>query len=207
MKLNIITPVVTSIMTLLFLSTQFAFADTVQSKDSVHISVKGFVEAETCKLIEAEMPDLNVDIGTISLAKLQAMRDGKETYGRLIVNRKVSFKCDGAAKKVNFTVKSNNPMCAISVPDSVNKSYLCNEAENGATVALAYAVNWIDPTGQKQDEVVIGTYDMNKVQGGKIDNGAFDFNLGTVFYGPYASHESVSPGEIKGHLLVTVWNS
>lgn len=201
MKLNIITPVVTSIMPLLLLSPQFAFADTVQSKNSVNISVTGFVEAETCKLIESEMPELDVDLGTFPLAKLQEMSDSG-SYTSMKVGKKVSFKCDGAAKMVNFTVKSNASSC----PVAGGGSYLCNEAENGATVALAYDFSWISPTGENQRKVVMGSYDMNTVQKGKIDNGAFDFNFTDIFYSPYKSHKTVAPGEIKGNLLVTVWN-
>lgn len=200
MKLNIITPVVTSIMTLLLLSPQFAFADTVQSKNSVNISVTGFVEAETCKLIESEMPELDFDMGTLPLAKLQEMRD-KGSYAAMRVGKKVSFKCDGAAKMVNFTIKSNASPCT-----AVGGTYLCNEAENGATVALAYDFTWISPTGEVERNVIMGSYDMNTVNKGKIDNGAFDLNFTSMFYSPYKSHEIVSPGEIKGELLVTVWN-
>ncbi|MFM1714088.1 hypothetical protein [Aeromonas salmonicida] len=201
MKLSVITPVVTSIMTLLLLSPQFAFADTVNSKDSVNISVTGFVEAETCKLIEAEMPELDVNMGTFPLAKLQEMRD-KGSYTSFPANKTVSFKCDGSAKLVNFTVKSNASKCTVAD----GSKYLCNEAENGATVGLGYGVNWMSPTGEEISQVIYGPYDMNTVNSGKIDNGAFDFNLRSIFYSPYKSHEIVSPGEIKGHLLVTVWN-
>lgn len=187
-------------MTLLLLSPHFVFADTVH-KDSVNISVTGFVEAETCKLIEAEMPELDVDMGTLPLAKLQEMRDSG-SYAAIRIDKKVSFKCDGAAKMVNFTVKSNASKCTIAD----GSQYLCNEAENGATVGLGYGVGWMSPTGEEISKVIYGPYDMNAVNSGKIDNGAFDFNLRSIFYSPYKIHEVVSPGEIKGHLLVTVWN-
>lgn len=71
---------------------------------------------------------------------------------------------------------------------------------------MAYNVSWMSPTGESKGQVIYGPYDMNTVQNGKIDNGAFDFNLTHVFYSPYKSHEIVAPGEIKGNLLVTVWN-
>ncbi|MGT4069344.1 UNVERIFIED_CONTAM: type 1 fimbrial protein [Aeromonas hydrophila] len=207
MKLNIMSPIVTSIMTLLMLSPQIVLAETVTAEDSVNISVTGFVEAETCKMIESEMPELHVNMGTIPLKELQEMRDGNKNYGRFKVGKNISFKCDGSAKKINFTMKSNASLCNILTSGLSNTQYVCNEAVNGATVGLAYGMGWVDDTGAEKSEVIFGTYDMNSVQSGKIDDGKFDLNLDTIFYAPYKSHRAVSPGEIKGHLLVTVWNA
>ncbi|WP_131245266.1 fimbrial protein [Aeromonas bestiarum] len=206
MKLNIMSPVVASIMILLSLSPQIVFADTPMLKDSVKISVTGMVEAETCKLIEAEMPEVDIDMGTLPLKELQEMRDGNKVYGQIRVNRKISFTCDGSAKKVDFTFKSDAPSCPISAKGLNTSKYLCNEAENGATVALAYDINWKDPTGENKREVLWGDSNMNTVYSGMIDNGKFDFQLPVIFYAPYKSHPTVSPGEIKGSVLVTVWN-
>ncbi|HHQ4457148.1 TPA: fimbrial protein [Aeromonas hydrophila] len=188
------------------LSSHPVLAANALSKDSVNISVTGFVEAETCKLIESEMPDLTVDMGTIPLKSLQDMRDLKASYGIFGVHKNLSFRCDGAAKKVNFTIHSNSAVCPIASSSTHNSNYLCNEASNGASVGLAYRTTWVDDTDEKKSEVIFGPYDMSTIQSGKISDGKFDVELQDIYYGPYKDQETVSPGEIKGHLLITVWN-
>ncbi|MGE6162962.1 fimbrial protein [Aeromonas salmonicida] len=195
-----------AIIAICSVSSQSTLASYDSVKDSVNISVTGFVEAETCKLIESEMPDLTVDMGTIPLKSLQEMRDGKASYGVFKVNKKVSFRCDGAAKKVNFTMQSNSAVCPIASSSNHNNRFLCNEVENGASVGLAYRTTWIDDSSTSKEAVIYGPYNMNTIQSGKINDGKFDMELKDLYYGPYKDQETVSPGEIKGHLLITVWN-
>ncbi|MFM4930322.1 fimbrial protein [Aeromonas dhakensis] len=195
-----------TIIAICSISSQSALAAYDNVKDAVNISVTGFVEAETCKLIEAEMPDLTVDMGTIPLKKLQEMRDGKTYYGSIKVGKRVSFRCDGGAKKVNFTMQSNSAVCPITSSSSTDNRFLCNEAEHGASVGLAYRAAWMDDSSTSKEQVVYGGYDMSKIQSGKIDDGKFDVEFKELYYGPYQNQETVSPGEIKGHLVITVWN-
>lgn len=172
---------------------------------AVDITVSGMVEAETCKVIESETPDLNIDIGTYPLKKIQDMRDKKSSYGQFTAKKTLSFICDGAGKGVNFSFNSNADMCR-TVSGGGNYSFLCNEDPDGASVALSYIFKWKNEKGNDDKANIHGEYDFGKVHSGAIEDGKFDLMLSSVLYAPYENAPQVKPGKIQGHMSVTVWN-
>lgn len=172
---------------------------------TVDITVSGMVEAETCKLIESEIPELHVDMGTFPLKKIQEIREGKSVYGTLSPRKKISFICDGTGAGVNFSFNSNAGFCK-TISGGGNYTFLCNEDPDGASVGIGYAFSWKNEKGDDDQATIFGSYKLGSVHSGLIEDGKFDLTLKTIFYAPYESAPQVKPGKIKNHLSVTVWN-
>lgn len=172
---------------------------------AVDITVSGVIEAETCKLIESELPDLHVDIGTFPLKEIQGMRDGKSVYGTFSPKKTISFICDGTGRGVNFSFNSNAGFCK-TVSAGSSFSFLCNEEPDGASLGIGYAFSWKNEKGVNDSATIHGSYKLGSVHKGLIEDGKFDLMLRTIFYAPYESVPQVKPGKIQNHLSVTVWN-
>jgi hypothetical protein len=172
---------------------------------AVDITVSGMIEAETCKVIESEIPDLNIDMGTYPLKEIQDIRDKKSSYGQFTAQKKLSFICDGAGKGVNFSFNSNADTCR-TVSGGGNFPFLCNEDPDGASIALGYFFKWKNEKGNNDNANVDGGYNFGKVHSGAIQDGKFDLMLSSIFYAPYENSPQVKPGKIQSHLSVTVWN-
>ena len=173
---------------------------------TVTINVTGVVDAPTCSLVESENGNYDYDFGRLPLSHLREMLDGTRTNGSYIVNRKINFKCDGAASFVNFQFKPTSKKLCPSGTKKSTWNFFCNEVEGGSTLGIGYRMKWTDKNKMAQDAYVYADWDFDNVESGAIENGEFELTLATFFWAPYKNVE-ITPGEARYTMGITMWTS
>lgn len=172
---------------------------------TVNISLSGVVEAPTCSVISSENASYDFDFGSIPLSDLQEMLDGTRTNGGIAADKSIQFKCDGAARFVNFQFKPTSRKICPSGTKTATWNNFCNEVEGGASLGVSYRVGWIDKNKTEKVETLYANRDYDSIESGLIENGVFKINLIYFFWAAYKNGSPPSPGESRYTMGITVW--
>lgn len=186
-------------------STQSPAAPYDAASDSINISTRAIVVAPTCSAIDSGEGNHEFDLGEIPLDELTKMLTGT-TNGKLPVNRRIDFRCDGAATFVNFQFNPpSNKVCKSGIKGAI-WDFFCNEVENGATMGVAYKFKWLTKDGVTKDEFIYANRNFGIPESGKIQDGLFSITLSTIVWAPYKNQPAILPGHAVYNFGMTVWS-